>query len=192
MRAPAELAETGPERSGAETERGRSGDGAGARAVPKRRSERSIPKSREAATAFSPLPLCGSRRIVRAYAVPPILRPLQKLRARFICRRQRRPAIPGRRHARDRAGQAATSVRLRAEKAPRSEGSAQRGLRRSLRRRGLNEAGPKRSGAGTERGRERGSRTDAKADGPPGRLPSPLPSVWAGGRGRFHPSYSAS
>ena len=54
VRAPAELAETGPERSGAETERGRSGDGAGARAVPKRRSERSIPKSREAATAFSP------------------------------------------------------------------------------------------------------------------------------------------
>ena len=94
--------------------------------------------------------------------------------------------------AKARRAKAPAQQRLRAVKAPRSVGSAQRGLRRSLRRRGLNGAGPKRSGAETERGRERGSRTDAKADGPPGRLPSPLPSVWAGGRGRFHPSYSAS
>ena len=176
--------------------------------MPKRRSERSIPKSREAATAFSPLPLCGSRRIVRAYAVPPILRPLQKLRTRFICRRQRRPAIPGRRHARDRAWQAATSVRLRAEKAPRSVGSAQRGLRRSLRRRGLNEAGPKRSrcrngavpGARKPNGRECGRTARSSPLSPPfsvGRRPGAIPSQLFGELTglflyRFHPSYSAN
>jgi hypothetical protein len=39
-------------------------------------------------------PPCGARRIVRAYADPPILRPLQKSRNAFICHRQRHCAIP--------------------------------------------------------------------------------------------------
>ena len=104
-------------------------------AVPERsrcRSERSISKSRKAATAFS--------------------------------------TQPGRRRARTERGNRR-----------RAYGSAQRRLRRRYE-----------AGAGTKRCRERGRRTDAEADGPPGRLPSPPPSGWAGGRGRFHPSYSAS
>ena len=53
-------------------------------------SGRSIPSQGQ----HLPFPLCGTRRIVRAYAVPPILQPLQKSRNAFICHRQRHCAIP--------------------------------------------------------------------------------------------------
>ena len=36
---------------------------------------------------------CGARKTVRAYADPPVFRPLRKLRPRFFCRRQREAAI---------------------------------------------------------------------------------------------------
>ncbi|MBR3429212.1 MAG: hypothetical protein IKG87_03845 [Clostridia bacterium] len=49
---------------------------------------------RPAGSRRRPDPPCGARRIVRAYADPPILRPLQKSRNAFICHRQRHCAIP--------------------------------------------------------------------------------------------------
>lgn len=112
VRAPAELAETGPERSGAETERCRSGDGAGARAVPKRRSERSIPKSREAATAFSPSQGGATRGIERGKRRRAYGSAQRRLR-RSLRRRCRNGAGPGARKPNGReCGRAARSSPL--------------------------------------------------------------------------------
>ena len=57
----------------------------------------SLPRSGRYLKSGAPnqsLPPCGARRTVRAYAVPPILRPLQKSRNAFLCHRQRHCAIP--------------------------------------------------------------------------------------------------
>ena len=39
-------------------------------------------------------PPCGARKTVRAYAIPPVFRPLRKLRPCFFCHLQRKAAIP--------------------------------------------------------------------------------------------------
>ncbi len=42
----------------------------------------------------NPHPPCGARKMLRAYAIPCIFRPLRKFRAPFFRRRRREPAIP--------------------------------------------------------------------------------------------------
>ncbi len=50
-----------------------------------------------------PAPPCGARKMLRAYAYPPVFRPLRKLRLCLICHRQRKAALPPCRNCRLRA-----------------------------------------------------------------------------------------
>ena len=43
---------------------------------------------------FMHTPPCGARKTVRAYATPPVFRPLRKLRLCFLCHRQHKAEIP--------------------------------------------------------------------------------------------------
>ena len=87
-------------------------------------------------------PPCGARKTVRAYAIPPVFRPLRKLRPCFFCHLQRKAAIPRAREGFGWAGDdvgpyVSTAKRAEATTTPTSDGLLHAGCHLPLCRGGL-------------------------------------------------------
>ena len=91
---------------------------------------------------FDFCPPCGARKTVRAYAIPPVFRPLRKLRPCFFCHLQRKAAIPRAREGFGWAGDdvgpyVSTAKRAEATTTPTSDGLLHAGCHLPLCRGGL-------------------------------------------------------